>query len=291
MTYKKWIQKNTRSLVGKTVAITGSTGGLGKYICSYLAGLGANLILVDRNIVRSQQHKKILEEKFGGIKVKCITADLEDFSSVKAATELLKLETIDFFIHNAGAYRIPRRVTDAGYANVFQINFVSPYYIIKQLLPNLRERSGRVIAVGSIAHNYSKSNPKNIDFANVKSAAKTYGNAKRYLIFSLYELFKKDKKVSLSVAHPGITCTNITAHYPKLVFAIIKHPMKIIFMRPKKAALSIILGVFEGSEYHEWVGPRLFGIWGKPKKNKLKTCTKTESQQIGKIAEKIYLGL
>ena len=41
-----------------------------------------------------------------------------------------------------------------------------------------------------------------------------------------------------------LTFTNITAHCPKLIFAIIKYPMKIIFMKPRKAALSIVAKLF-----------------------------------------------
>ncbi|MBE6787404.1 MAG: hypothetical protein E7537_03545 [Ruminococcaceae bacterium] len=107
-------------------------------------------------------------------------------------------------------------------------------------------------------------------------------------MFSLYELFKNETKVKLAVTHPGITFTNITAHYPKLIFAVIKHPMKVIFMKPKKASLSVLEGCFQETEYHTWIGPKLFNIWGYPKKQKLKTCKQTESQKIGELAEEIY---
>ena len=36
MSISKWIEKNTASLKGKTVAISGSTGGLGRELCRYL---------------------------------------------------------------------------------------------------------------------------------------------------------------------------------------------------------------------------------------------------------------
>ena len=142
------------------------------------------------------------------------------------------------------------------------------------------------MAVSSIAHNYSKIDVNDIDFSNCKAASKVYGNAKRFLTFSLYSLFNNDK--TLSIVHPGITLTNITAHYPKLIFAVIKHPMKIIFMSPKKAALCIIYGVFNGCHNREWIGPRVFNIWGIPKKQTLNTCTKDEAKQICEISEKIY---
>ncbi len=287
MNIEKWLSENTCSLKGKTVAVTGTTGGLGRELCKYLSGLGASLILVDRNALRSESFKNELESEYPNT-VKCINANLEDINSVKAALEALKAEPIDIFIHNAGAYSIPRHKCDTGYDNVFQINFVSPYYIIKELLPKLRERGGRVVAVGSIAHNYSKTDRNDIDFSKREASSKVYGNAKRYLMFSLYELFSKESEVKLSVTHPGISFTGITAHYPKLIFALIKHPMKVIFMKPKAACLSILRGAFDNTGYHEWIGPRFFGIWGTPKKAKLKTCSKEESLYIGNRAEEIY---
>ena len=291
MNYENWLDRNTDSLSGKRIAITGSTGGLGKELCRYIASLGADLILLDRNRERSESHKAQLIEDFPNISIDLINLDLENFESVRNVTELLKKENIDVFIHNAGAYSIPRYDTDSGYENVFTINFLSPYYIIRELLPSLREREGRVLVVGSIAHNYSKIDEGDVDFATRKQASKVYGNAKRFLMFSLYELFKSEKVVKLAITHPGITFTNITSHYPKLIFAIIKHPMKVIFMKPKKAALSILRGLFDSTEFHTWIGPRIFDVWGLPRKKRLRTVSREESAKIAFIAEKIYENL
>lgn len=287
MNIEKWLRKNTACLKGKKIAVTGSTGGLGRELCSYLGSPGAELILLDRNKERSEQHCDALKTRFG-IDVKCINVDLECIESVRAATEALRREEVDIFIHNAGAYSIPRHKTATGYDNVYQINFASPYYMIRSLLPELRKRKGRVVAVGSIAHNYSKTDPLDIDFSTRRRSSLVYGNAKRHLMFSLFELFKDEKEVSLSIVHPGITFTNITAHYPKLVFAVIKHPMKVIFMKPRKAVLSILKGVFESTAYCEWIGPSVFDVWGYPKKRSLKTVDSSERTEIGRIAEEVY---
>ncbi len=288
MSIKNWLKENTSSLSGKTIAITGSTGGIGQELCKYIAGLGGKLILVDRNRDKSEDHMKALHAQFPGTTISCISANLENIASVKKAVDSLKKENIDVFIHNAGAYSIPRHKCSTGYDNVFQINFASPYYMIKELIPTLKKKKGRVVVVGSIAHNYSRVDVNDVDFSGTSSSGKVYGNAKRYLMFALHELFKEEKGVSLAITHPGITFTNITAHYPKAIFAIIKHPMKIIFMNPAKAALSVLRGIFEKTEYHTWIGPKLFDIWGLPSKKALKTCSIEESEYIFGIAEKVY---
>ena len=287
MNIKRWLQNNTASLVGKTVAITGATGGIGTELCRYLAALGASLILLDRNADRSSALEQRLLEEYPNTHIDRIQTDLSSMASVRRTLEQLQRRTVDVFIHNAGAYSIPRVKCDSGFDAVFQINFVAPYFLIRSLLPTMGE-GARVVVVGSIAHNYSHIDPTDVDFSSCKAASKAYGNAKRQLMFSLYELFRNQTAVSLSVTHPGITFTNITAHYPPWLFAIIKYPMKVLFMKPRIAALSVLRGVFVPTGYHEWIGPWLFDVWGRPCKRRLRTCTADESAQIDAIARTVF---
>jgi len=291
MNVNKWLKQNTKDLTGHTVAITGATGGLGGAICRHLLSLGANLILLDRNKQKSDALKAALSQEYPTAMIDQILLDLSDMASVRAACAALQTREFDVLIHNAGAYSIPRRICDTGYDNVFQINFVSPYYMTCALLPKLRACGGRVVAVGSIAHNYSVANAADVDFHTRKKASLVYGNAKRYLMYGLHELFKHETGASLAIAHPGITFTNITSHYPPLIFAVIKHPMKVIFMKPKKAALSIVKGVFEASDYRTWIGPRLFDVWGRPSVKRLRTAKDEEVARIDSAAREIYAQL
>lgn len=287
MSVKGWLNKNTDSLVGKTVVITGSTGGLGKEICRILASLGANLALVDRNSKKSAQHRDLLLSINPNISVTLVTADMEDIESVKSACAVLEEIDFSYLILNAGAYAIPRKTCSTGYDNVFQINFVSQYYIARTFAPLLKKRGGKIIAVGSIAHNYSRVDQNDIDFSTRKKSNLVYGNSKRYLMCAVYKL-GIDTDADVSVVHPGITFTNITAHYPPLIFAVIKHPMKVIFMSVRKACLSVIKGVFDTCGKYEWIGPRLFNIWGLPKKTKLKTVSEEEFSFISSVCDGLF---
>lgn len=288
MNVKRWMARNAHSLAGKTVAITGSTGGLGRELCRHLLSLGAELILLDRNQTKAEALERDLWAEYPDARLSRMVLDLSDMASVRSACDALEEREFDVLIHNAGAYSIPRCICDTGYDNVFQINFVSPYYMTCRLLPRLKERGGRVVAVGSIAHNYSVTDENDIDFRTRKQASRVYGNAKRYLMYGLHELFREETEASLAIAHPGITFTNITSHYPPLIFAIIKYPMKVIFMRPRAAALSVVRGVLEGSEYRTWIGPRLFDVWGKPNVKRLRTATDEEIARIDRTARRIY---
>lgn len=287
MNYKKWLSENTCSLKGKTVAISGSTGGIGKELCKFFCSLSADIILIDRNKSRSDALRESLLEEFPNISLKAYYVDLENISAVRELAKALQNETIDYLVLNAGAYKIPRRKGENGFENAFNINFVSPYILADALLSKIKARGGKLIAVGSIAHNYSKIDVNDVDFATRKAPSKIYGNAKRYLMYSLWAL--DEYRDTVNVAHPGIAVTNITSHYPKLIYAIIKYPMKIIFMNPKKASLSILYALFTETKKNEWIGPRIFDVWGLPRKKTLKTCSKEEAEKISELSKEIYL--
>ncbi|MBQ8321700.1 MAG: SDR family NAD(P)-dependent oxidoreductase [Clostridia bacterium] len=283
MNIKKWLEKNARSLSGRVVAISGATGGIGRELCRHVASLGASLITMDRNSERSLALCKEIEGEFPGISTSHIRLDLSDIESVKRCIEKLKENVPDYIILNAGAYHIPLCECNTGYNNVFSINFVSPYIICRALCGAVAANGGKIIAIGSIAHGYSIADRNDVDFSTRKKSSLIYGNAKRYLMYGLCELCDG----SVAIAHPGITLTNITAHYPKIIFSLIKHPMKIIFMSPKKASLSIIAAMFSDISAHEWVGPRIFGIWGSPKIQRLRKLRDEERNIILGECEKI----
>lgn len=275
-------------LKGKRIALFGASGGIGSQLCRYILQLGGTLITVDRNPVKSAALLEVLQSEFPDSQITPLLADLEELSHIKRLCDELIALDVDVLIHNAGAYSIPRKQCDTGLDNVFQINFFAPYYITKRLLPHLERKGGRVVAVGSIAHNYSKTDPEDIDFSTRKQANLAYGNAKRYLMFALHELMKECPNVGFALTHPGITFTNITAHYPAWLFAIIKHPMKVIFMPAKKAALCILEGLFQDTPPYRWIGPYLFNVWGAPRCKALRSASAREIGRIDATARALY---
>lgn len=288
MSIRKWISKNCKDLTGKRVVITGATGGLGKEICMLLAGLNADIILACRNQKLSEKLSDEIKLVYPNINIDYIQLDLSKISSVKTCiNELKKYNGIDILINNAGVYNVPLQTLELGYNNVFQINFISTYYLTKELLPELEKKDNSTcITLGSVAHNYSKIDINDIDFSTRKKHSKIYGNSKRYLMFSLYELFE-NTKVNLAIVHPGVTLTNMTNHYPKAINWLVKLGIKLVFPKPKKAVLSILLGTVQSTKKYEWIGPRVLNVWSYPKLSKLKTCTPEESKKIFKITKDI----
>jgi short-subunit dehydrogenase len=137
MRIEKWISDNCSSLKGKLIAISGASGDLGKEACMILASLGANLLLLNRNKGKSNKLKEEILKRYNDIKIKEVIFDLEKFSDVKNNIDKICGYDIDVLILNAGAYKIERRISDLGYDNVFQINFISQYYIAKKVLEKM----------------------------------------------------------------------------------------------------------------------------------------------------------
>ena len=285
MKYNQYIEENTNSLKGKTVVITGATEGLGKSTSYYLAHLEANIILVGRDINKLNILKNELININKNIKIFIYSCDFIDIESIKNLLIFLKDFKIDILINNAGSYALKNQKTSLNINNIFQINFIVPYYITKQLLPNISKQNGKVIIVSSITYNLHQINKDDIEFINHSSISR-YGNSKRYELFAFRELFKYYKNVKLTIVHPGISATNITSNYNKFNRAIVKYPMKILFTSPDKAALTTIKGIFTDIDNNHWIGPRILNIWGYPKINKIKINEDTSF--IYNIAEDIY---
>ena len=277
-------------LRGKRAAVSGATGGLGRELCRALAARGAALVLLVRNETKGAELASALAAEFPGTRAEVLVADFSSLASVGRAAAYLRQNPPDLLIHNAGAYCIPRTVSDAGYDNVFTIDFLAPYCLTRALLPTLRARGGRVVAVGSIAHRYAKTDPADVDFSTRTRASLVYGNAKRRLMFSLYGLFAGETGARLAVTHPGISFTGITAHYPPWLFALIRHPMKWIFMKPRRAMCPILAGCETATpcRANEWIGPRLFAVWGQPWRRTLHSCAPDEAARITAEAERLW---
>ena len=293
MNTETWIRKYAADLTGKVVAVTGTTGGLGRELCLCLVQLNAHILMLNRNAEKSLALKRELLSRFPDAEMEHIDLDLSDTGSVKEACRRLNARKIDILILNAGVYNIPLTVGKSGYNNIFEVNFISHYCLVKQLLPTLRKSKGRVVAVGSIAHRFAMLDENDVDFSKRKSASRIYGNSKRFLMFSLYELFHNETDVSMAVVHPGVTLTGMTSHYPQGINGLVKIGVKLLFPAPARAVRSLLSGLYTDCSYHEWIGPGIFDIWGNPKRKKLHSRrpakNSAENEKIYALAEKIYI--
>lgn len=288
MDIQQWLKTNTADLAGRTVVVTGAAGGLGSKLCRYLAQLHAHIIMLDHNLEKSNVVKEALLKDLPATDIENYQIDLNNLKNVRDVAATLSPRRIDYLVLNAGVYNVPLAKGELGYNNVFQVNFISHYYLVKTLLPTLARTNGKVVAVTSIAHNYGKFNADDIDYSKNGKQSKVYGNAKRCLMYALAELFKDRTDVRLALVHPGVTLTPMTNHYHPAINWLVTLLLGIICPRPEVAALNILAGLFKDVGNDEWLGPKTKGVWGEPTISKLTDATDEERQQIFTTAENIY---
>lgn len=81
--------------------VTGASSGLGRDMARSLAKHGVNVIITARRRDRLIELKEELKKEFG-VKVMCITADLDDENQVFKLYEKVKKYNIDILVNNAG---------------------------------------------------------------------------------------------------------------------------------------------------------------------------------------------
>ncbi|KAK6054545.1 oxidoreductase, short chain dehydrogenase/reductase family protein [Cooperia oncophora] len=144
-------------LTGRTVLITGTTAGIGMETARTLALKGAHVIMANRNIVLAEALKnRILAEK-PDAKVDLIMCDLSSLQSVQAAAQEYKEQhwPLHALILNAGVFMPAQKTTIDGLETSFGVNHVAHQYLVRELLPLLRQCKARVVVVSSHSHNHT----------------------------------------------------------------------------------------------------------------------------------------
>ncbi|XP_064455500.1 retinol dehydrogenase 12-like isoform X2 [Ornithodoros turicata] len=207
-----------KTMVGKTVIITGGNAGIGKETAIELASRGARVILACRSRSRGQEARDEIKRLTGG-DVVLKSLDLCSLASVRAfAEDVLATESrLDVLINNAGIGSQAKIVTTVdGFEETFQANYLGHFLLTNLLLDMLKKSApSRIIFVSSIMH-YLGSNRRILSgYSDVKCGhvfgSFLYGDTKLAAIQFAKELSQRLKGtgVTANVLHPGYVQTNI----------------------------------------------------------------------------------
>ncbi|NEW29179.1 SDR family NAD(P)-dependent oxidoreductase [Nocardia cyriacigeorgica] len=214
---------------GKTVLITGSTGGIGKETARRLAGLGASVILVGRDRDRADAAAAELRGSSGNNSVEAITADMSRLGEVKRLADEVgsRNSSVDVLINNAGATRSHREVTEDGLETAFAVNVVAPFCLTHWLMPALiASGAGRVINItGGI--------PKGgIDLDNLQGEKSYVGlsfyNQTKLAQMAMSYRFAQElegRPVTLNVAYPGHAYTSMNKSLTIGTYPLLARPI------------------------------------------------------------------
>ncbi len=143
---KGWTPELMKSQKGKTFVITGTTSGTGFEAARILLSKGAKVVMLNRNVKKSNEVIEVLNQKLGNnIEVSFIHMDLAEQASVKKAAEkVLEKETrIDALMCNGAIAQVPtQKITVDGWESQMGVNHYG-HFTLQALLYPLIEKSKR----------------------------------------------------------------------------------------------------------------------------------------------------
>ena len=194
---------------GKTVLVTGSTDGVGRYVAARLAAAGAKVLIHGRDRARA---KTLIGEirRAGHAEPVFYQADLSSLAGSRQLAEavLAEHQRLDVFISNAGIgsqNQGPERQTSAdGYELRFAVNYLSGFLLAHLLLALLKASApSRIVNVASLGQHP-------IDFDDVMitrnySGSRAYAQSKLSQIMFTIDLADelKGSGVTVNSLHPA----------------------------------------------------------------------------------------
>lgn len=143
-------------VAGKTILITGSTDGVGRYVARQLAGQGADLLIHGRDKARADQLLDDIKRDGRG-RATFYQADLSSLAEARRLADAVKTDhkRLDIFISNAGIgsrnYGPERRVSVDGHELRFAVNYLSGFLLAHHLLPLIKVAApSRIVKVASL---------------------------------------------------------------------------------------------------------------------------------------------
>jgi retinol dehydrogenase-14 len=218
-------------MAGRTVLVTGGSGGIGRATALGLATMGTHLAITGRDRGRTERAAGEIRAAGGG-QVDVFVADLSCQSEVRRLADevLQRLSRIDVLVNNVGGYWNTRHVTADGLERTFALNHLAPFLLTNLLLDRLQQSApARVVTVSSSAHAQGR-----IDFDDLQgerswSGARAYSQSKLANVLFTYELARRlqGTSVTANALHPGVARTAFGAEDPAGVQRLL-----VPFMRP-----------------------------------------------------------
>lgn len=229
------------SMTGKTVLITGGTGGIGRAVAIGLASMGAHVGITGRDRARAERAACDIADASGSRAVDVFVADLSSQAEVRrmAGEVLASYPQLDVLVNNVGGFWAHRHVTADGLEHTFALNHLAPFLLTGLLLERLMASApARIVTVSSGAQSMGK-----IDFDDLMgeqdySGQRAYNQSKLANVMFTYELARRieGSGVTANALHPGMTNTAFSAEDPARAMAPIVAALRPFMRSPKKAA-------------------------------------------------------
>jgi retinol dehydrogenase 14 len=202
----------TSSMAGKTVLITGGTGGIGKATAIGLASMGARVGMTGRDRPRAEAAATSIARESGNAAVDVFVADMSSQTEVRrlAGDVLAAYPRLDVLINNVGGFWAHRHVTADGLEHTFALNHLAPFLLTDLLLERLTASApARIVTVSSGAQSMGRIDFDDLMGERAYSGQRAYNQSKLANVMFTYELARRlqGTGVTATVLHPGVTST------------------------------------------------------------------------------------
>lgn len=229
---------------GKTVLITGASGGIGLATAIGLSRLGAHVAITgrDRGRVLAAAHAI---RRDSGEPAQVFVADLSSQGEVRRlATEVLvHLPRLDVLVNNVGGYWNTRHTTDDGLERTFALNHLAPFLLTNLLLHRLSHApAARVVTVSSNAQAMGRIDFDDLQGVERYSGARAYNQSKLGNVLLTYELARKlhGSSVTANALHPGVVNTSFGREDPGRLQRLLVPVMRPWMKSPTQGAATSI---------------------------------------------------
>jgi len=231
-------------LAGRTVLVTGGTGGIGRATALSLATMGAHLAITGRDRERSEDAAREIRAAGAG-RVDVFVADMSSQAEVRRlADEVLQgLPRIDVLVNNVGGYWNTRHVTADGLERTFALNHLAPFLLTSLLLDRLKESApARVVTVSSGAQAMGRIDFDDLQGERSYSGARAYSQSKLANVLFTYELARRlpASAVTANSLHPGVVRTSFGADDPAGVQRLLVPLVRPFMKTPAQGAATSI---------------------------------------------------
>jgi NAD(P)-dependent dehydrogenase (short-subunit alcohol dehydrogenase family) len=191
---------------GKTILITGSTDGVGRYVAERLAAQGWRVIVHGRDRTRGEEVVDRITREGG--EARFLAADLSSLDEVRSLAEAVQRDgdRLDALINNAGigTSGARRELSADGFELRFAVNYLAGFLLTRLLLPMLEKgKSTRIV-------NVSSAGQQPIDFSDVMlthgySGVRAYCQSKLAQILFTIDLAKElaGQNIAVNCLHPA----------------------------------------------------------------------------------------
>ena len=224
-------------MTGKTVLVTGATGGIGLETARELSRLGARVIIGARDAEKGQA--VVSEIARGGGQAEFLRIDMASFASIREAAALLAAAhpKLDVLVNNAGVVTKKREVSVDGHEVIWETNFLGAALLTRLLLPQLLAAPRpRVVNVSSMAHAYGRIDWNNLELSRNWRGIRAYANSKLALVLFTRELSRREPRIAVNALHPGVIATGIWRAAPQPF----RFLLDVVLPPPKKGALPVV---------------------------------------------------